>query len=58
MTDELNKLVQHWVRPEIRELSAYHVQNPAGLVKLDAMENPYTWPEELRDEWNARIPQC
>jgi histidinol-phosphate aminotransferase len=55
MTDELNKLVQHWVRPEIRELSAYHVQNPAGLVKLDAMENPYTWPDELRDEWAQLI---
>jgi len=54
MTDELTKLVQHWVRPEIRQLSAYHVQNPAGLVKLGAMENPYTWPDELRDDW-ARL---
>ena len=54
MANDLEKLVQHWVRPEIRALSAYHVQNPTGLVKLDAMENPYTWPEELRDEW-ARL---
>ena len=51
MSNELNQLVEHWVRPEIRALSAYHVQNPAGLVKLDAMENPYTWPEGLREEW-------
>ncbi len=21
------------------------------MIKLDAMENPYTWPEELRREW-------
>jgi histidinol-phosphate aminotransferase len=46
-----HELVSHWVRAEIRELSAYHVQPSAGLIKLDAMENPYTWPEELRDGW-------
>ena len=51
MKENIDKLVTHWVRPEIRELSAYHVQDATGLVKLDAMENPYTWPDELRDEW-------
>jgi len=55
MTDELNRLIEHWVRPEIRALSAYHVQDASGLVKLDAMENPYTWPDELRDEWAQLI---
>jgi len=55
MTDELSELVTHWVRPEIRALSAYHVQDASGLVKLDAMENPYTWPDELRDEWAQLI---
>ena len=44
MTDSLNDLVSHWVRPEIRALQAYHVQPAQGLIKLDAMENPYTWP--------------
>ncbi len=47
----MNNLVSHWIRPEIRALSAYHVQDASGLAKLDAMENPYTWPEALRDEW-------
>lgn len=51
MNSDLHDLVCHWVRPEIRSLSAYHVQDATGLVKLDAMENPYTWPTELRDEW-------
>lgn len=51
----LEDLVAHWVRPEIRALSAYHVQPATGLIKLDAMENPYTWPEELRDEWLALL---
>jgi len=40
-----------WIRPEIRELSAYHVPDASGLVKLDAMENPYSLPEELLPLW-------
>jgi histidinol-phosphate aminotransferase len=38
------------IRPEILALSAYHVADAAGMVKLDAMENPYRLPEELRAE--------
>jgi histidinol-phosphate aminotransferase len=41
----------HWIRPEIQKLSAYHVPPAEGLIKLDAMENPYTWSDELLDEW-------
>ena len=52
---KLDELVEHWVRPEIRALSAYHVQPATGLIKLDAMENPYTWPADLRDDWAALL---
>jgi len=38
------------VRPEILALKAYHVPESAGMVKLDAMENPYALPPQLRDE--------
>jgi histidinol-phosphate aminotransferase len=38
------------VRAEILSLSAYHVPSAAGMVKLDAMENPYRLPDELRAE--------
>ena len=38
------------VRPEILALKAYHVPNAEGMVKLDAMENPYPLPEKLRRE--------
>lgn len=41
----------HQVRPDIQALHAYTVQESAGLIKLDAMENPYTWPENMRDDW-------
>lgn len=47
----LEQQIETLIRPEIRAISAYHVPNPTGLVKLDAMENPYTWPDALTDQW-------
>jgi histidinol-phosphate aminotransferase len=38
------------VRDEVRAMTAYFVPAPAGMVKLDAMENPYGLPEDLRRE--------
>jgi histidinol-phosphate aminotransferase len=38
------------IRPEIQALKAYHVPSAKGMVKLDAMENPYGLPEGLRRE--------
>ncbi len=43
------------VREEIRALAAYHVANAEGLVKLDAMENPYRLPEALAREMGDRL---
>ncbi len=51
MTDTTGERIQRLVRPEVRGLSAYHVPDASGLVKLDAMENPYPWPGELTDAW-------
>lgn len=38
------------IRPEILALSAYHVPPATGMIKLDAMENPYPLPLALRDD--------
>jgi histidinol-phosphate aminotransferase len=38
------------VRPEILALQAYQVADAEGMVKLDAMENPYPLPPALRRE--------
>ena len=46
-----DSLVEQWIRPQVRALSAYHVPEVGNLIKLDAMENPYTWPKPLIDEW-------
>ena len=43
------------VREEIRALKAYHVPPAEGMVKLDAMENPYTLPPELAREMASRV---
>lgn len=41
----------NWIRPEVRQLTAYQVADAEGLIKLDAMENPYVLPETLVVEW-------
>lgn len=38
------------IRPEILALKAYHVADSDGMVKLDAMENPYPLPAQVRRE--------
>jgi histidinol-phosphate aminotransferase len=49
--------VERWVRPEIRALSAYQVPSSEGLLKLDAMENPYGWPDDLKSQWLELLQQ-
>jgi histidinol-phosphate aminotransferase len=48
---DIDKIVARLIRPEIRALRAYHVPPARGLIKLDAMENPYRWSEELTRSW-------
>ena len=43
------------LRPELLALNAYHVPPAQGLVKLDAMENPYRLPQALRTELGAGL---
>jgi len=43
-------LPENLIRQELLALSAYHVQPASNMVKLDAMENPYTLPQPLREE--------
>ena len=43
------------IRPEILALKAYPVPSSEGMVKLDAMENPYTLPDGARRELAAAL---
>lgn len=47
--------VLDWIRPEVRRLQAYHVADPGDAIKLDAMENPYSLPDALRQAWLERL---
>jgi len=38
------------IRDEIRAIAGYHVPDSRGLIKLDAMENPYGLPQEMREQ--------
>jgi histidinol-phosphate aminotransferase len=46
----MKKSPKDLVREEVLALAAYHVADAAGMVKLDAMENPYRLPQALQRE--------
>ncbi len=45
-------------RTELLSMSAYSVTDAAGFIKLDAMENPYSWPEEITELWLQKLRHC
>lgn len=45
------------LRAELANMQAYHVADSSGLIKLDAMENPYTFPAVLKEQWLAELKQ-
>lgn len=51
------KKIQQLIRPEIQDMLAYHVPEASGLIKLDAMENPFCWPEAMQKDWLALLSQ-
>jgi len=55
---KLNLNRSNLIRPEIQTINAYHVPDSEGMIKLDAMENPYAMPEEIMDEWLVLIKQA
>ena len=46
------------IRPEIRALSAYHVQPAEGFLKLDAMENPWPLTPALQQRLGERLARA
>ena len=46
------------IRPEILALQAYHVGDASGMIKLDAMENPFRWPAPMIAEWQQILADC
>ena len=48
-------LVQQRIRSDVQAMHAYVVQDPQGMVKLDAMENPFRLSAELQSALGARL---
>ncbi|WP_338768416.1 histidinol-phosphate transaminase [Massilia sp. METH4] len=53
----LDSLISNTIRPDVRSDKSYHVPDASGFVKLDAMENPYQLPEDLRRELGNRLAE-
>jgi histidinol-phosphate aminotransferase len=44
-----------FIRQDIQSMHAYAIQDSAGMVKLDAMENPFALPPELQAALGERL---
>jgi histidinol-phosphate aminotransferase len=44
-----------FIRQDIQSMHAYAIQDATGMVKLDAMENPYPLPPELQRALGERL---
>ncbi|MCF8157642.1 MAG: histidinol-phosphate transaminase [Rhodoferax sp.] len=51
----LDALIQRRIRQDVQSMHAYAVQDSAGMVKLDAMENPHRLPTELQEALGKRL---
>lgn len=55
----MNKPFQNIIRSDIRAMTAYAVADvPEGSIKLDAMEMPYRYPENLQTELSNLLAQA
>jgi histidinol-phosphate aminotransferase len=51
----LAERLQRTLRQDVMSMHAYAIQPSVGLIKLDAMENPFTLPPELQRELGERL---
>ncbi len=55
MTSDPSDRYARVLRQDVQSMHAYAIQPSDGLVKLDAMENPFRLPEPLQDEFGRRL---
>lgn len=51
MKDQVESHVGRWINDSVLKMAAYQVPDSSGLLKLDAMENPFVWPDKMQAEW-------
>lgn len=56
MTDDTTAgLIRRFIRQDIQSIAGYAIQDATGMVKLDAMENPYRLSAQLQAELGRRL---
>ena len=55
MSAHLQERICKVIRQDVQSMHAYAIQPSAGLVKLDAMENPFRLPPELQHALGERL---
>jgi histidinol-phosphate aminotransferase len=55
MTTTLQSKMLSHIRRDVQSMHAYAIQDSAGMVKLDAMENPYNLPPALQAKLGERL---
>ena len=48
-------LIARRIRQDVQDMHAYAVQDASGMVKLDAMENPFSLPSALQEALGKRL---
>ncbi len=51
----LQDRIQATIRQDVKSMHAYAIQDSRGLIKLDAMENPFRLPPHLQQELGERL---
>ena len=51
----LHDRIRHTIRQDLKSMHAYAIQDSRGLIKLDAMENPFRLPAELQRDLGERL---
>ncbi len=51
----VNPSLMQRIRQDVQSMHAYAIQDSAGMVKLDAMENPFSLPHDLQQALGERL---
>jgi histidinol-phosphate aminotransferase len=55
---KINNLISTIFRKEVLAMEAYKIADAKGLIKLDAMENPYSWSDDIKKDWLKTLKDC
>jgi histidinol-phosphate aminotransferase len=55
MASQLESVIARVIRQDVQSMHGYAIQPSAGMVKLDAMENPFRLPPALRQALGERL---